>query len=135
MREVPFTHALIISLGHSHGLMVHRQNAGCIVIRNEIGEPERRVDFGPPKGAADISGWVRGWGIRLEIETKIEGRKRTSEQIAWANACVRDGVVYCLCEWRKGESQERAVERCTTDVMVAVQAAKQDLADRILMLQ
>jgi len=115
--------------------MLHRQNAGCLVVRNEYGEPERRVDFGPPRGAADISGWVRGLGIRVEIETKIAGRKRTKEQIAWANACVRDGVVYCLCEWRAEETIEQATARCATEIEAAVQAMKRDLSDKIASLQ
>ncbi len=54
-----------------------------------------RFKFGK-KGQADISGIIRPWGIRLEIEVKTKKGKLSDEQEAFGDMIRRSGGVYIV---------------------------------------
>lgn len=85
---------------------VHRQNVGSVPVRGA----QRWFHAGPPPGAADISGIIGGEGWRLEIECKVEGRKRRAEQIAWSEVMIGLGAVYLHVD-EKQETSSAVVAR------------------------
>ena len=98
---------------------VWKQNNGLIKF-NDKGK-ERAFHAGPPTGAGDISGIVKGHGWRVEIEVKafqasgrLYTRKKPQEQ--WAKHIEDCGGVYVLMTEKMGlarctEALEEAIER------------------------
>lgn len=95
--EIPFQTRLLLELSKRHDVRVWRVNVGT-VRRAEGGF----FHAGPPKGAADVAGIIGPEGWSLQIECKAEGRKRTPEQIAWAEMVQALGAVYLLADARDG---------------------------------
>jgi len=118
--EVPFMRACMIALGSGHGIKIHRQNCGKLLVRNHEGKVIRAVDFGPPPGAADVSGWVIPEGWRLELEFKAADGKQSKEQKAWQNACERGGVIYVLISYSDLLSFDENVREAVKQVEHAI---------------
>jgi len=87
---------LMLALGRRRDMRIWRQNVGSIPVRDEHGRVVRVFHTGVPKGAADISGYVRPEGWRLEIETKGPDGERSPEQERFAHLVTQGGCVYAL---------------------------------------
>lgn len=59
---------------------------------------------GAPVGAADLTGWCRGTGRRVEIECKYGAGKLTADQERWLAAASDEGVVALLARYEPGET-------------------------------
>jgi hypothetical protein len=64
---------------------------------------------GAPNGAADISGYVRPEGWRLEIEVKGPGGVRTPEQERFARLVTQGGCVYAFVAYDAERSMSENV--------------------------
>lgn len=58
---------------------------------------------GAPVGAADLTGWCRGSGRRVEMECKYAGRV-TAEQERWIATASGDGVVALVARYEPAET-------------------------------
>ena len=81
-----------------------------------------------PVGAADLSGILKGSGIRLEIELKMPGKKRSAAQVAWGHTLHAWGAVYLCLTYRKGLSLELNVEQALLTLELALAARGESLA-------
>jgi len=95
--EIPFQVRLLLELSKRRDVRAWRVNVGT-VRRAEGGF----FHAGPPKGAADIAGIIGPEGWSLQIECKAEGRRRTPEQVAWAEMVQALGAVYLEADARDG---------------------------------
>lgn len=95
---------LMLALGRRPDMRIWRQNVGSIPVRDEQGRVVRVFHTGVPKGAADISGYVRPEGWRLEIEVKGPGGTRTPQQETFARLVTQGGCVYALATFDAGRS-------------------------------
>jgi hypothetical protein len=120
MLELPFMKSLQIALGSGRGIRLWRQNVLKVPIYDEAGNLKRYVSAGPPVGCPDLVGIVGPDGWLLGIELKVEGRKRSKDQVSWANMIVAQGGIYCLCAAEKGETMQAAVARCVAEVESAI---------------
>lgn len=66
---------------------------------------------GAPTGAADLTGWVRGSGRRIELECKYAGGKLTSDQERWIVTASDKGVVALVARYEPGESLRANLSR------------------------
>jgi hypothetical protein len=90
MTEHEFMRRLMLALGRRADLRIWRQNVGSIPVRDDAGRIVRVFHSGIPKGAADISGFVRPEGWRFELEIKGPETPVTPEQEHFARL-LRDG--------------------------------------------
>jgi len=72
-----------------------RQNTG--VRREEHKGKTRFIRYGE-SGCADISGVIRPWGVRLEIEVKRRGKKQSEAQKRWQERMEKSGAVYFVAD-------------------------------------
>jgi hypothetical protein len=86
--------SILRALAYFPWITCWRQNTGGAKYRNRRGK-EQFVRFGR-KGAADITGAIAPWGVRLEIEVKRPGEKRTPEQECFAEDLRRSGAIVIL---------------------------------------
>jgi len=86
-RESDLTTAVIAELRRLPRVKAVRRNVG----------KRGYVKFGET-GEADIQGWVGPHGIPFAIELKMPGKRRSEEQIAWANEVSALGVRYLLTD-------------------------------------
>ena len=96
MTEAEFMRRLMLALGRRPDMRIWRQNVGSVPVRDADGRVLRVFHTGVPKGAADISGYVRPEGWRLEIEVKGPGGERRPEQETFARLVTAGGCVYAL---------------------------------------
>lgn len=59
---------------------------------------------GAPVGAADLSGWCRGPGRRIELECKYGAGRLTADQERWIQTACDEGVVALVARYEPGES-------------------------------
>lgn len=59
---------------------------------------------GAPVGAADLTGWCRGSGRRIEMECKYGAGKATADQERWLATASDEGVVALLARYEPGET-------------------------------
>jgi hypothetical protein len=86
-REQTWQNVLRLVLPRVLPVKLHRQQAG----KHKV---ERGgVVQGAPVGAADLSGWVVGAGLRVEVEAKYGDGKLRPAQRQWLAVCAADGVV------------------------------------------
>ncbi len=107
--ELAFMRRLMLALGRRPDMRIWRQNVGSIPIRDEHGRVLRVFHTGVPKGAADISGYVRPEGWRLEIEVKDARGVRTPQQETFARLVTQGGCVYALVVYDAGRSMSENV--------------------------
>lgn len=94
--ELEFMSELMIALGQHPSLTIWRQNCGKIPIRDRAGKVVRKFDAGPPNGAADISGYVKPEGWRVEIEVKAADGKQSKAQQIFERNVTDGGCIYVL---------------------------------------
>jgi hypothetical protein len=93
MTEQEFMRRLMLALGRRPDLRIWRQNVGSIPVRDAAGRIVRVFHSGIPKGAADISGFVRPEGWRFELEIKGADTPMTPEQEQFARLLHDGGCV------------------------------------------
>lgn len=59
---------------------------------------------GAPVGAADLTGWCRGTGRRIEMECKYGAAKATADQERWLATASDEGVVALLARYEPAET-------------------------------
>lgn len=118
--ELDFMSELMLALGRHPDVTLWRQNVGKVVVRNRAGKALRTFNAGPPKGAADISGFVKPEGWRLEIETKGARGKRSEDQERFANNVTRGGCIYVLADYQRDLDLETNVKRAVALVEAAI---------------
>jgi hypothetical protein len=111
---------LLLALGRRPDMRLWRQNVGKVPVRDRTGRTERVFSTGVPKGAADLSGYVRPEGWRLEIEVKGPGGKRSPEQAVFAQLVAAGGCVYVLVAYDASQSMGDNVARGVRLVEAAV---------------
>lgn len=121
--EIPYMRSLMIALGARPELRIHRQNCGQIPVRDRTGKVVRVFDPGPPNGAADISGIVRGSGRRIEIETKAAKGEQSDEQKAWQRMIESFGGIYVLAGYDETLSLDDNVQRAVNLVLFSISLA------------
>lgn len=102
--EIAFMHRLMLALGRRPDVRIWRQNVGTIPVRDEQGRIVRVFRAGAPKGAADITGYVRPEGWRLEVEVKGPGGARSAQQETFARLVTQGGCVYALVAYDAARS-------------------------------
>lgn len=98
--EQDFMKALMIALGTRSDMRIWRQNTGSV----EYAKKGRIVGVfhaGPPAGAADISGIVKPYGTRLEVETKGHRTEERDNQDTWMAMIENHGGIYVRCRFNK----------------------------------
>lgn len=109
--ELEFQRQIMLALGRHRSITVWRQNCGQIPIRDRTGKVIRMFDAGPPNGAADLSGFVKPEGWRLEIEVKAAKGKRSKAQEIFARNVESGGCVYVLASYDEKLEMNENVER------------------------
>lgn len=99
----------MLALGLRPDMRIWRQNVGSIPIRDEQGRTVRVFRAGAPKGAADITGYVRPEGWRLEIEVKGPDGVRSPAQENFARLVAAGGCVYALVTFDPARSMAENV--------------------------
>lgn len=125
VRELRYMNDLQGALGCLRELHVHRQNVGTVKIRDAIGHVTGVFRAGPPKGAADLTGWVIPEGWRLEIETKAEDTVQSSSQLSFQAACARGGVIYVLARFNPSMTISENVSAAKASVFSAIEARRE----------
>lgn len=119
--ETAFVRRLLIEFSKIPRVRVWRQNVGTILMEGKDGET-RVFTGGPPKGAADISGIVMETGWRVECEAKLPKKRRTKEQVHWANFIERIGGVYLFCEYDPALDLDANAVAAATRLQAAIAA-------------
>lgn len=114
--ENEFQAQIMLALGTHPSVKIWRQNVGEVPVRDRTGKVLRIFDAGPPNGAADISGFVRPEGWRLEIEVKAAKSKRSDDQEKWARNMVAGGCVYLLAEYDDAFDMQLNVQRVVAEL-------------------
>ncbi len=118
-REVAFMRHLLLALGRHPNFRLWRQNVGRVPILN-AGRVARVFSAGPPKGAADLSGYVSPEGWRLEIEVKGDATPLRPEQVTFARNVTQAGCVYVLVRYDDAQSLEANLSEAVTVVEEAI---------------
>jgi hypothetical protein len=118
--ELAFMKRLLLALGRHPSLRIWRQNVGHVPIRDERGRVVRVFNAGPPPGAADLSGYVRPEGWRLEIEVKGDATPLRPEQEIFARNVAAGGCVYVLVRYDAAQSLEANLSAAVADVERAI---------------
>jgi hypothetical protein len=127
--EHEFMRRLMLALGRRRDMRVWRQNVGSIAIRDESGRIVRVFHAGPPKGAADLSGYVRPEGWRLEVEIKGPDGEVRPEQEVFARNVIAGGCVYVLVAYDNAESMNANVTAAVQEIEAAIRK-RRDREDR-----
>lgn len=126
MTEAEFMRRLMLALGRRPDMRIWRQNVGSVPVRDENGRIVRVFHTGVPKGAADLSGYVRPEGWRLEIEVKGPGGELRPEQETFARLVAAGGCVYALATFddRRSPAENISVAVRTVDEAIAKRRAR-----------
>lgn len=115
-REQLWQNVLRLVLPRVLPVKLHRQQAGKH--RVERGG----IVQGAPVGAADLSGWVVGAGLRVEVEVKHGDGKLRPAQRAWLAACAADGVVALVLTYDENHTTLLNTETAIIAVRSALRA-------------
>ena len=118
--ELAFMKRLLLALGRHPSLRVWRQNVGHVPIRDERGRVVRVFNAGPPIGAADLSGYVRPEGWRLEIEVKGDATPLRHEQEIFARNVTAGGCVYVLVRYDADRALDANLSAAVSEVEGAI---------------
>lgn len=66
---------------------------------------------GAPVGAADLTGWCRGTGRRIELEAKYGAGRTTPDQERWLATASDEGVVALLARYEPAETLRANLSR------------------------
>lgn len=86
-RESVIQRAILDALAWRNDVVVWRSNAGAVKTERSF------VRFGIP-GQADISGVIKPWGTRLEIEVKRPKGRLSEHQKVFRDRMLEAGAVY-----------------------------------------
>ncbi len=115
--EQDWQNALRLVLPRVLPLRLIRQQAG----RHKV---ERGgIVQGAPVGAADLSGWIVGRGVRVEIEVKHGARRVDPAQRRWLDALASDGCVALVLRYD-------ATGTTLTNLYTAIETVRAALAAR-----
>jgi hypothetical protein len=118
--ENEFMRRLMLALGRRQDMRLWRQNVGTVLIRDEHGRVLRAFHTGVPNGAADLSGYVRPEGWRLEIEAKGPGGEVSPEQAAFARTVAAGGCVYALVTYDEAQSMNANIADAIREIEAAI---------------
>lgn len=107
MSESAYQAELLVELNKIPGVRVERRNVGSV----QVAGTNRWFHAGPPKGACDIGGVAGPGGWAVYVECKVKGRKRSPEQIAYAEMVQGHGAIYELAD-----EKTRSVAQVVTSV-------------------
>lgn len=96
--------ALHLTLPRVLRVRVFRQIPGKKPVQARPRSAEVSWMRGAPVGAADLTGWCRGTGRRLEIECKYGNGRTTAEQARWIATASEEGVVALVARYEPGAS-------------------------------
>lgn len=96
--EQPWMQALRLVLPRVTALRLHRQVPGS------HGMKRGGVMHGAPVGAADLSGWVRGRGLHVEVECKYGDGKLRPEQRRWLDIAAEEGCLALVLTYSPAHS-------------------------------
>jgi hypothetical protein len=109
VNEGAFMRRVMLALGRRPDMRIWRQNVGSIPIRDDDGRVVRVFRAGAPNGAADITGYVRPEGWRLEVEVKGPGGVLSPAQENFARLVRAGGCVYALVAFDPARSMAENV--------------------------
>lgn len=66
---------------------------------------------GAPVGAADLNGWLRPTGRRVEIECKFAGGAITEQQQRWIDTAADDGCVALVARYEPADDLVTNLQR------------------------
>lgn len=78
---------------------------------------------GAPVGAADLTGWCRGSGRRVEIECKLGSGRLTAEQERWLATAGEEGVVALVARYEPAETLRANLARIVDALRAQIGAA------------
>ena len=114
---------LLLVLGRRPDMRLWRQNVGSVPVRDRAGQTLRVFHSGIPNGAADLSGYLRPEGWRLEIEVKGPGGRLRPAQESFARNVTQGGCVYALVGYHAGLSLD-------ANLALAVRVVEEAIARR-----
>lgn len=124
MTETDYTPHLEAALnGKGRLTRVWRQNAGKPPKRDKRGRTTG-VFHGAPAGAADLTGYVRPDGYRLEVELKGPRTPFKRDQPTWATRMLDAGIPYVVCRYDTSLSLEENLAVHVLRVDRAVEAKR-----------
>jgi hypothetical protein len=100
---------------------IFRQNVGTVVKRDRRGEKIGVFHAGPPKGAADLSGIVRPYGWRLEVELKSATAEWTPAQKRWRAFILAWGGIQVIVRYDERLSMTGNVAAAVADIDAAIE--------------
>lgn len=115
--EQDFLKSLLLALNRRSDVRAWRQNTGSVQVYAR-GRVVGVFHAGPPTGAADISGIVAPWGIRLEIETKGAKTEDRAAQEAWGLMIQKLGGLYLKVRYNEALTMDENVQQ-TLDTLNA----------------
>jgi hypothetical protein len=122
--ELDLMRHLLLALGRRPDVRLWRQNVGRIPVRDAQGRVLRVFSTGTPRGAADLTGYVRPEGWRLEIEVKGPGGVLRPEQATFARLVTLGGCVYALVTYDPARSPAENVAAGVRQVEAAIAARR-----------
>lgn len=117
--EMEYMQQLRLALGRNPHLVLFRQNAGEVPVRDRTGKT-LRIFYGAPNGAGDLSGWTRPDGIHIEIELKSAKGRQRKEQVIREHNLAAGGAIYVLCQYDASLSMAANVQGAVRKVEGAI---------------
>jgi hypothetical protein len=117
--EMEYMQQLRLALGRHPDLVLFRQNAGEVPVRDRTGKT-LRIFYGAPNGAGDLSGWTRPDGIHIEVELKSAKGRQRKEQVIREHNLAAGGAIYVLCQYDAAISMGANVELAVLKIVGAI---------------
>lgn len=96
--ESEFQTALMNTIGGDRRFCMWRQLNGNLYWCDRDGN-FHPVKAGPPKGAADLTGYVFGTGRMIQLEVKSASGRMLDDQVKWSFAMKRAGVIHHVAKY------------------------------------
>jgi len=109
--ESEYQSALMRKIGGNPRFRLWRQLNGTLYWRDERTGEYHPVKLGPPKGAADLTGFVWGTGQRIEWEVKSASGRVSEDQARWGLAMNAGCVLHRVAHYDERYSLEYNVDR------------------------
>ncbi len=109
--ESEYQSALMRKIGSHPRFRLWRQLNGNFYWRNERTGEYHPVRLGPPKGAADLTGFVWGTGRRIELEVKSASGRVSEDQVKWGLGMNAGCVLHRIAKYDPARSLEYNVDR------------------------
>lgn len=102
--EQEWMNALLLVVPRVMRVRLFRQIPGKKPIAKRPRSSEVSWMRGAPVGAADLTGWCRGTGRRIELEAKYGAGRTTPDQERWLATASDEGVVALLARYEPAET-------------------------------